>query len=87
MRPSANTLDGKPPLSSLIFAFTLVMTSIGLAPYLATTTPPTTSAPSLSKIPLRAAGPNVTLPISLILMEVKSAEVTTAFSISSTDFT
>ena len=63
------------------------MTSIGLAPYRATTTPPTTSAPSLSNIPLRVAGPNDTLPMSLILIEIKSSEVTTAFSISSTDFT
>ncbi len=49
--PSANSFDGKPALISLIFDFTLLITSKGFAPYLDTTKPPTTSAPSLSKIP------------------------------------
>ena len=68
--PSAKTFVGNPELNSLIFSLTLLITSIGFAPYLATTTAPTTSAPSLSNKPLRVAGPNDTLPMSLILIDV-----------------
>ena len=85
--PSANTFEGNPALSSLILSLTLLITSMGFAPYRATTTPPTTSAPSLSKIPLRAAGPNDTLAMSEILIAVNVSEATKAFSMSAMDFT
>ena len=85
--PSDNTFEGNPALSSAIFSLTLPITSMGLAPYLATTTAPTTSAPSLSKIPLRTAGPKETLAMSLMRMAVKSVAVTTASSKSEMDLT
>ena len=68
--PSFNTFEGKPALNSFILDFTLLITSNGFAPYLDTTTPPTTSAPSLSKIPRLAFGARVTLAISFILIAI-----------------
>ena len=62
-----------------------MITSKGLAPYLDTTTPPTTSAPSLSKMPRLVFGASETLAMSFILIEVKSSDTTTAFSMSEID--
>ena len=63
------------------------MTSEGLAPYLATTTPPTASVPDLSNTPRRVAGPRLTLAISPILIGTLLLTLITLSSMSSKLFT
>ncbi len=81
--PSASVLDGNPGSISAIFALTLSIASSGFAPYLATTTPPTASAPPLSRPPRRVAGPNWILATSLRRIGTLFRTVTTLFSRSS----
>ncbi len=81
--PSSSVLLGKPGEISAILSLTLLIASSGFAPYLATTTPPTASAPPLSKPPLRVAGPKFTLATSLILIGTLLLTATTLSSRSS----
>ena len=83
--PFSRIFLGIPCSSTLIFLLIASMTSIGLAPNLETTTPPTTSAPSLSKIPLRISGPMATCAMSLILKGTSPFIFTTAYSRSVTE--
>ena len=62
--PSGNTFEGRPGATCLIFFLIFLMVSSGLAPFRATTTPPTASTPLLSSPPRRVAGPNCTLATS-----------------------